>query len=63
MNSPMDQNPVSAETIGALIASSPILVLPPVTLLPPGFDEVDVAVLNWLAAEGQRLRGSFALLH
>jgi hypothetical protein len=58
----MDQNPVSVETIGAVIARSPIIVLPPVALLPPGFDEVDLAVLNWLAAEGQRLRRSFARL-
>jgi hypothetical protein len=62
MNSPKDQNPVSVETIGAVIARSPIIVLPPVTLLPPGFDEVDLAVLNWLAAEGQRLRRDFARL-
>jgi hypothetical protein len=62
MNSPKDQNPVSVETIGAVIARSPIIVLPPVTLLPSGFDEVDLAVLNWLAAEGQRLRRDFARL-
>jgi hypothetical protein len=46
-----------------VIARSPIVVLLPVTLLPPGFDEEDLAVLNWLAAEGQRLRRSFAALH
>jgi hypothetical protein len=63
MKSPMDQNPVSVETIGAVIARSPIIVLPPVTLLPPDFDEADLAVLNWLASEGQRLRRSFAVLH
>jgi hypothetical protein len=63
MKSPMDQNPVSAKTIGTVIARSPIIVLPPVTLLPRDFDEADLAVLNWLAAEGQRLRSSFALLH
>jgi hypothetical protein len=62
MKSNMDQNPVSVETIGAVIARSPIIVLPPVTLLPPGFGEADLAVLNWLASEGQRLRRSFARL-
>jgi hypothetical protein len=62
MKSKMDQNPVSVETIGAMIARSPIIVLPPVTLLPPGFDAADLAVLNWLAAEGQRPRRSFARL-
>jgi hypothetical protein len=59
----MNKNPVSVETIGAVIARSPIIVLPPVTLLPPGFDEADLAVLNWLAREGQRLRRSFVRLH
>jgi hypothetical protein len=59
----MDQNPTSLETIGAVIARSPIIVSRPVTLLPPDFDEADLAVLNWLAAEGQRQRRSFALLH
>jgi len=62
MKSKMDQNPVSVETIGAVIARSPIVVLPPLTLLPPGFEDADLAVLNWLAREGQRLRRGFALL-
>jgi hypothetical protein len=38
------------------------VVLPP-TLLPPGFEEVDLAILNWLAGEAQRMRRSFALMH
>jgi hypothetical protein len=63
MKSPMDQTLVSVDTIGAVIARSPIIVTPPVTLLPPGFDEVDLAVLNWLAAEGARLRRGVALMH
>jgi hypothetical protein len=59
----MDQNPVSVETITATIAGSPIVVVPPVTLLPAGFEEVDVAILNWLAAEAARMRSrSFALM-
>jgi hypothetical protein len=58
----MDQNPVSVETIAATIAGSPIVVLPPVTLLPAGFDAVDLAILNWLAGEALRLRRSFALM-
>ena len=49
MKCPMDQNPVSVETIAATIAGSPIVVLPPVTLLPAGFETVDLAILNWLA--------------
>ncbi len=63
MKCPMDQNPVSVETIAAAIAGSPIVVLPPVALLPAGFEEVDLAVLNWLAAEAQRMRRSFSLMH
>jgi hypothetical protein len=59
----MDQNPVSVETIAATIARSPIVVLPPVTLLPAGFEEVDLAILNWLAGEARRMRRSFALMH
>jgi hypothetical protein len=63
MKCPMDQNPVSVETITATIAGSPIVVLPPVTLLPPGFEEIDVAILNWLAGEARHMRRSFALMH
>jgi len=62
MKCPMDQNPVSVEAIAATIAGSPIVVVPPVTLLPAGFEEVDVAILNWLAAEAQLTRRSFALM-
>ena len=62
MKCPMDQNPVSVETIAATIAGSPIVVLAPVTLLPPGFEEVDLAILNWLAGEAQHMRRSFALM-
>ena len=63
MKCPMDQNPASVETIAATIAGSPIVVVPPVALLPAGFEEVDVAILNWLAAEAARMRSrSFALM-
>jgi hypothetical protein len=63
MKCPMDENPVSAETIAATIAASPIVVVPPVTLLPAGFEDVDLAILNWLAGEAARLRSrSFALM-
>jgi hypothetical protein len=63
MKSPMDQTLFSVETIGAVIARSQIVVSPPVTLLPPGYDEADLAVLNWLAAEGTRLRRGVELVH
>ena len=62
MKCPMDQNRVSVETIAATIAGSPIVVRPSVTLLPAGFEEVDLAILSWLAGEAQRMRRSFALM-
>jgi hypothetical protein len=62
MKCPMDHNPVSVETIAAAIAGSPIVVMPPVTLLPAGFEEVDIAILNWLAGEAERMRRNFALM-
>ncbi|MGO9628309.1 MAG: hypothetical protein ACLPXW_04850 [Xanthobacteraceae bacterium] len=58
----MDQDPVGVEALVAAIACSPIIVLPPVTLLPAGFEEVDVAILNWLAAEARRMRRSLSLM-
>lgn len=50
-------------TLSAVIAHSPIVVgavancprLPDHRSLPDGFDEVDVAVLEWIAAEGRRV--------
>jgi hypothetical protein len=63
MKTPIDQDLVSVETIGEVIARSPIVVSRPVTLLPEGFDEADLAVLDWLAAEGARLRRGLALVH
>jgi len=63
MKCPMDQKAVSVETITATIAGSPIVVVPPVTLLPAGFEDVDLAILNWLAHEAQLVRRSdFALM-
>jgi len=63
MKRPMDQKAVSLETIAATIAGSPIVIMPPVTLLPAGFEEVDVAILDWLAGEAQRMRRGFAFMH
>jgi hypothetical protein len=53
---------LSVETIGAVISRFLIFVLPPVTLLPPSFDEVDIAILHWLAGEAQRARRSLQRL-
>ena len=45
------------ETLTAVIARSQIVVArPPCQRLPAGFDEVDLAILNWIAAEGRRSR-------
>ena len=32
------------------------------TLLPAGFEEVDVAILDWIAAEARRMRRSLSLM-
>jgi hypothetical protein len=53
----MDQKAVSVETIAAIIAGSPV------TLLPAGYEDVDLAILNWLAGEARLARRSFALIH
>lgn len=44
------------ETLAAAIARSQIVVAErtPRRRLPAGFDDVDVAILDWIAAEGRR---------
>lgn len=45
------------ETLTAVIARSQIVAArPPCQRLPAGFDDVDIAILNWIAAEGRRAR-------
>lgn len=51
----MDQDQPTLEALIAAIAQSPIVVARPAPSLPAGFDDVDVAILNWIAAEA-RLR-------
>ena len=46
-------------TILALIGGSPIAVATPMADLPAGFSDVDVAVLDWIAAEGRRIRREY----
>jgi hypothetical protein len=53
---PTDQSFASVETLAAAIARSPIVIRQSATLLPAGFDEVDVTILAWLAGEAQRAR-------
>jgi hypothetical protein len=50
-------------TLVAAIARSPIVVTRPAApapRLPVGYDGVDVAVLDWIAAEGRRIGRSLA---
>ncbi len=46
------------DTLAAVIARSQIVVTAPAPRrrLPPGFDDVDIAVLDWIAAEGRHAR-------
>jgi hypothetical protein len=39
------------ETLAAVIAHSQIVVAAPRWRLPAGFDEVDIAILEWIVAE------------
>jgi hypothetical protein len=45
------------EALAAVIAHSQIVVAQPRPMpsLPAGFDDSDIAVLDWIAAEGRRL--------
>ena len=52
----IDQDRACLEALAAAVARSPIVVLRPATLLPAGFDDIDVAILNWIAAEARQLR-------
>jgi hypothetical protein len=56
-----DQDGVAIETIVAAVARSPIVVARRAVPLPAGFDAVDLAILNWIAAEARQRRG-FALM-
>ncbi len=53
-----DQHYPTVETLAAVIAHSQIIFAQlrrPAPRLPAGFDDVDIAVLDWIAAEGRRL--------
>ena len=58
-----DQNGLALETLAAMIAHSQIVVAQPAKpapRLPAGFDEVDISILEWIAAERQRVDRRFA---
>jgi hypothetical protein len=61
MESSTDHDRAWIEALAAAIAHSPIVVPRPATRLPAGFDAVDRAILEWIAAEARQLRG-FALI-
>jgi len=46
-----DQDGLSLETAVSTIALSPLVEAQATRLLPAGFEEVDVTVLKWIAAE------------
>ena len=55
----------NVETLAAVIAHSQIVVGAPgqtAPRLPAGFDDVDLAVLDWIAAEGRRIGRGYARL-
>ena len=48
------------DTLAAVIAHSQIVVAALGWRLPAGFDEVDIAILDWIVAEGHRVGRNFA---
>lgn len=46
----------------AAVEASPIRISAPVTLLPPGFDAIDVAVLDWIVARAKMVPHNLRLL-
>jgi hypothetical protein len=42
------------DMLAVVIAHSQIIVAEPVWHLPAGFDDIDIAILDWIAAEGRR---------
>jgi len=57
----MNRDDLTIEALAAAIARSPIVVARPAPS-PAGFDAADVAILEWIAAEGRRIGRSFALM-
>ncbi len=57
-----EQYGLALETLASMIAHSQIVVAEPAKpalRFPPGFDEVDISILDWIAGEGQRVGRSF----
>jgi len=61
---PMDRPQTDLETLLAVIARSPIIVArrPARLRLPANFDDVDIAILDWIVAEARRASRGLALM-
>lgn len=61
MSTGIDTHYADLETLAAVIACSPIVVAPACQRrrLPAGFGDADVAILEWIAAEGRRVGANF----
>jgi hypothetical protein len=57
-----NHNRPDVETLAAVIARSQIVVAEPAKRLPAGYDDVDVAILDWIAAEGRRAGRNYPLM-
>ena len=63
-----DQGSLAPAALAAVVARSPIVVTRPrqpvwpARRLPAGFDDVDAAILDWIAAEGRRAEHRFILM-
>lgn len=58
-------NDLNLATLAAVIAQSPIIVRQPAMParpLPAGFEAVDLAILEWIAAEGRHAGRRLALV-
>jgi hypothetical protein len=55
----MNQDRLNLNTLAAVITQSQIVVATPVKRLPAGFNQIDIAILDWIAAEGRRVGRSF----
>ena len=65
MKSFQEHNCPDLATLAAVIGHSPIIVALPTArraCLPAAFDERDIAILEWIAAEGRRIGRGYALM-
>jgi hypothetical protein len=58
----MHRNHSTITTLAETIAHSPIVVARLPVRLPADYAEVDVAILEWIAAEGRRVGRGFPLM-